>query len=129
MPERIYEQKKIWWTLSGGVCVRVAGGGGGGRHVFWHFLCRARCQIYSKQTIKTPEYLKLTVKLKLKTPLASFWRLFVNFEHISLHVTAFRLSTLIFDQLTAGWGCCLYFWRFVPSGLNLGKVSTYGETR
>ena len=36
---------------------------------------------------------------------------------------------VVFDQLIAGWSCFLLFWPFVPTKINLGKVSTYGETR
>ena len=32
-------------------------------------------------------------------------------------------------MLIAGLGCCLLFWLFVPAEINLGKVSTYEETR
>ena len=46
------------------------------KHVFRHFLGRARFEICLKLTIKTPEYVKLTIKLKIKTPLTSFWRLY-----------------------------------------------------
>ena len=44
------------------------------KHVFRHFSCRARCETCSK--LKTPEYTKLTIKLKIKTPLTSFWPLY-----------------------------------------------------
>ena len=46
------------------------------KHVFRHFSRRARCEICSKLTIKTPEYVKLKIKLKIKTPLTSFWPLY-----------------------------------------------------
>ena len=46
------------------------------KHVFRYFLCRARCEICSKITIKTPEYVKLMIKLKIKKPLTSFWPLY-----------------------------------------------------
>ena len=39
------------------------------------------------------------------------------------------VSIVEFDQLISGWGCRLLFWPFVPAGINLGEVSTYGETR
>ena len=61
------------------------------KHVFWHFSRHAKCEICSKLTIKTPEYVNLTIKLKIKTPLTSFWPR----EHISLLVTVFLLLTLI----------------------------------
>ena len=54
---------------------------------------RARCEICSKLTIKTPEYVKLTIKLKIKTGRSGLF--IVNFEHISLLVTMFQLLTLI----------------------------------
>ena len=34
-----------------------------------------------------------------------------------------------FNQLIARRDCFLLFWRLVTAGINLGKVSTYGETR
>ena len=43
--------------------------------------------------------------------------------------TSYSVFIADFDQLIAGLGCCLLSWRFVPAGTNLGKVSTYGETR
>ena len=46
------------------------------KHVFRHFSRRARCEICSKFTIKTPKHVKLTIKLKIKTSLTSFWPLF-----------------------------------------------------
>ena len=46
------------------------------KHVFWHFERPARFEVCSKLTIKTPEYVKLTIKLKIKTPLTSFWPLY-----------------------------------------------------
>ena len=46
------------------------------KHEFWHFSRRPRFEICSKLTIKTPEYVKLTIKLKIKTPLTSFWPLY-----------------------------------------------------
>ena len=48
--------------------------------------------------------------------------LLLDFEHISL------LASVFADHLIAGWGCLLS-WHFVPARINLGKVSTYGETR
>ena len=36
--------------------------------VFWHISPRARCEICFKLPIKTPEYVKLTIKLTIKTP-------------------------------------------------------------
>ena len=39
--------------------------------VFWHILRRAGCEICLKLKIKTPEYIKLTIKLTIKTPLTS----------------------------------------------------------
>ena len=46
------------------------------KHILWHFSCRAKCEICSKLTIKTPEYVKLTIKLKTKTSLMLFWPLY-----------------------------------------------------
>ena len=46
------------------------------KHVFRHFSRRATCEICSKLTIKTAEYVMLTIKLKIKTPLTSFWPLY-----------------------------------------------------
>ena len=43
--------------------------------------------------------------------------------------TSYSVFIVEFDQLIAGLGCCLLSWRFAPAGTNLGKVSTYGETR
>ena len=45
-------------------------------HIFWHFSRRATCEICSKLTKKTPEYVKLTIKMEIKTPLTSFWPLY-----------------------------------------------------
>ena len=42
------------------------------KQVFSNLSCRARCDICSKLTIKTPEYVKLTIKFKIKAPLTSF---------------------------------------------------------
>ena len=42
-------------------------------HVFWHFSRFARHEICSKLAIETPEYVKLTIKLKIKTQLTSLW--------------------------------------------------------
>ena len=42
------------------------------KHVFWHFSDHGRCEICLKFTIKTPEYIKLTIKLKIKTLLTLF---------------------------------------------------------
>ena len=36
------------------------------KHIFQYFSPHARCEIFSKLTIKTPEYIKLTIKLKNK---------------------------------------------------------------
>ena len=33
-----------------------------------------------------------------------------------------QVSILDFDQLLPGWGYRLLLWRFVPAGINLGKV-------
>ena len=44
--------------------------------VFFMFSCRVKCEIYSKLTIKTPEYITLTIKLKITTPFTSFWPLY-----------------------------------------------------
>ena len=46
------------------------------KHVFRHFPRRAKCEICSKLTVKTSEYVKLTIKLKIMTPLTSFWPLY-----------------------------------------------------
>ena len=46
------------------------------KHIFRRFSRRARCEIYSKLTVKTPEYVKLMVKSKIKTSLMSFWPLY-----------------------------------------------------
>ena len=37
------------------------------KHVFWHFSRHGRCEICLKLTIKTPEYIKLTINLKIDT--------------------------------------------------------------
>ena len=46
------------------------------KHIFRRFSRRARCEIYSKLTVKTPEYVKLMIKSKIKTSLMSFWPLY-----------------------------------------------------
>ena len=43
------------------------------KQVFRHFSLRARCEMCSKLTIKIPEYVKLTIKLKIRTQFTSFW--------------------------------------------------------
>ena len=45
-------------------------------HVFRHFSRRTRCETCSKLRIKTPEYVNLTIKSKIKTLLTSFWSLY-----------------------------------------------------
>ena len=37
--------------------------------IFWHISGCARCEICLKLRIKAPEYVKLTIKLTVKTPL------------------------------------------------------------
>ena len=44
--------------------------------VFWHILRHARCEICRKLTIKTPEYIQLTIKLTKNTPLTSLLSLY-----------------------------------------------------
>ena len=93
------------------------------KKIFWHFLCPARCEICSKLKIKTPGYVKLiiTIKWKIKTWSTSFWPPYCQlWKHF---------TSVDFDQLIASWGCCLLFWHFVPAGINLAKVFTFGETR
>ena len=46
------------------------------KHIFRRFSRRARCEIYSKLTVKTPEYVMLIIKSKIKTSLMSFWSLY-----------------------------------------------------
>ena len=44
--------------------------------VFWHISRRARREIFSTLTVKVPEYIKLSIKLTIKTPLTSYiWNL------------------------------------------------------
>ena len=40
--------------------------------IFWHISRRANCKICLKLSIKTPEYVKLTIKLTIKTFLTLF---------------------------------------------------------
>ena len=91
--------KSMGWRSGVGLIYGEGGGGGGiifGRkntsicnmlkllfflfssikHIFRRFSRRARCEIYSKLTVKTPEYVKLMVKSKIKTSLMSFWPLY-----------------------------------------------------
>ena len=42
------------------------------KFVFWHISRRSRYEICSKLTIKTPEHVKLTIKLTTKTSLTLF---------------------------------------------------------
>ena len=68
------------------------------KHVFRDFARRARCEICSKLTIKTPEYVKLPIKFKIRHRLRrSGFFIIVNFDtfQILLLVTAFLLMTLI----------------------------------
>ena len=44
--------------------------------VFWDISRHARCEICSRLIVKAPEYLKLTMKLTIKTPLMSPWSLY-----------------------------------------------------
>ena len=46
-------------------------------------------------TIKAKEYVKLTIKLTIKTPLTSSGLFIVKFEYIPLLVTVFLLLTLV----------------------------------
>ena len=46
------------------------------KRVFLHFSRHARCEISSKLTIKTPEYVNLRIKLKIKAPFTLFWPLY-----------------------------------------------------
>ena len=95
--------------------------------VFWHISCHAWSEICSKLTLKVQKKVKLTIKLKINTSLTSFWFLYYQ---IWIHPTScYSVSFVDFDQLIVGWGCCLLFWRFGPAGINLGKVSTYGDSR
>ena len=61
------------------------------KHGFRHRF-RARC---SKLTIKTPEYVTLTIKLIIKTTSRRSGLFIVNFEHVPLLLTVFLLLTLI----------------------------------
>ena len=54
------------------------------KYVFWDFSRRTRCEICSKFTIRTPENLKLIIKLKLKTPLTSVCPLYFGFTSKTL---------------------------------------------
>ena len=93
----------------------------------WHISRRARFEICSKLTIKIPEHVKLTIKLTIKTSLTLFWSPYCYIWTYS--TSCYSISIADFDKLIACWGCCLLFWYFVPAGINLGKVFTYGETR
>ena len=46
------------------------------KHVFCQFLRHVRYEICSRLTIKTPAYVRLTIRLKIKIPLTSFWPLY-----------------------------------------------------
>ena len=92
-------------------------------------------KICSKLTIKTPEYINLTIKLTIKTPLMSFWslccwlwthstssvRLGTKWLWVQVPLQSLKVSFVDFDHLITSWGCCLMFWRFVAAGINLGK--------
>ena len=87
------------------------------KHVTRHFLRRARFEVCSKLTIKTLEYVYVTIKFKIKTALTSFWPLyFLLWTHFT---SCYSVSIVDFDQLIAGCGCCLLLWRFAPAGINL----------
>ena len=85
------------------------------KHVFWHFSFRSRCEICSKLTIETLKYVKLMIKLKIKTQSTWLWPLWCQ---LWTHFT----SCYSLSQLIASWGCCLLFWHFVSAGINLSKV-------
>ena len=65
------------------------------KHVFWNFSRREKGEICSNLIAKTTEYVKLTIKLKIKMPLTRSGLFIVNFEHIPLLVAVFLLLTLI----------------------------------
>ena len=44
-------------------------------------------------------------------------------------ISCYSDSIIHFLKLIASWRFCLLFWCFVPAGINLGKGSTYVETR
>ena len=90
-PGRIYGKKT---KLMGLYYAKVMGGGEGeiifgGKNtsicnllnsLFFFFQYKARILAFFRSckmsTIKTPEYVKLSIKLKIKTPLTSFWPLY-----------------------------------------------------
>ena len=62
------------------------------KHIFRHFSCSARCEICSKLTIKTPEYINLTIKLK-------------NKDTIDVVLVSFLLTLNTFDFLLQCFYC------------------------
>ena len=69
---------------------------------------------------------KVKNKDNVDVVLASFLLTLSTFHFFT---SSYSVSIVDFEQLIAGWGCCLFFWRFVPAGIDLSKVSTYENTR
>ena len=72
---------------------------------FFHYKARilayfTLCKICSKLTKKTPEYIKLTIKLTIKKPLTLYWS---PYCYIWTYFTScYSVSIFDFDQLIAG---------------------------
>ena len=70
-------------------------------HVFQHFSRRARCEICLKLTIKTQEYVKLTIKLKQNKDTVDFVLASLLLT-LNTFTSCYIVSIVDFDQLIAG---------------------------
>ena len=86
-----------------------------GKIVFRYISRCARCERCSKLKIKTPEFVKMTIKVTIKTPLTWFWSLYCWLWTHS--ICCYSVFVVDVDQVIAGCGCWMLFWRFVPAGI------------
>ena len=73
------------------------------------------CKMWNmfKVNNKALEYVKLTIKLKIKTPLTLFWSLLLNLN--IFHFLWQCFCCWLWSVNCCGCcGCCLLFWHFVP---------------
>ena len=79
------------------------------------FACFTSCKMWNmfKVNNKAPEYVKLTIKLTIKTPLTLFWSLLLNLN--IFHFLWQCFCCWLWSVNCCGCcGCCLLFWHFVP---------------
>ena len=82
------------------------------KHVFWHFSRRARYEICSKLRTKTSEFVKLTIELKIKTPLASFFIVYFDGLYSGFNRVTYLVGVYSEGGLTGFYG----LWYFIPKG-------------